>query len=265
MIVGLLTKLRGKKPLVHHITNIVTVNECANATLAMGGLPVMAHAPEEVEEMSAASQALVLNIGTLTKEQVASMIKAGKAANRAGIPVVLDPVGAGATFLRTESSKRIMDQVSVAVVKGNSAEISTLAGSKGEIRGVEAVGDSSGVLSNAAKLAREYSNIVVVSGVTDLVTDGRRAGYVENGHQMMGTITGTGCMLASVLACFAAIENEYFQASLAALTAFGLAGELTAARPDVKGPGSFKAGFIDEIYHLTEEKMRIGPRYRIQN
>lgn len=264
MLTGLLNKLRGKKPLVHHITNIVTVNECANATLAVGGLPVMAHASEEVEQMAAASQALVLNIGTLTKEQVASMIKAGTAANRAGIPVVLDPVGAGATSMRTESAKRIMDQVSIAVIKGNSAEITTLAGSQGEIRGVEAVGDSSGALSEAAKLAREYSNIVVVSGATDIVTDGQRVAYVENGHHMMGTITGTGCMLASVVACFAAVEAEYFKASLTALTTFGLAGELTITRPGVKGPGSFKVGFFDEIYNLTEEKIKNGARYRIE-
>lgn len=263
MVTSLLDKLRVKKPLVHHITNIVTVNDCANVTLAIGGLPVMAHAPEEVEEMVAASQTLVLNIGTLTREQVTSMIKAGKAANTLKVPVVLDPVGAGATSMRTESAKRILDEVSVAVVKGNSAEISTLAGFRGEIRGVEAVGDSSSVLDEAVKLADEYHHIAVVSGATDIVTDGKRVAYVENGHPMMGTITGTGCMLTSVVACCAAVEKDHFTASIAALTAFGLAGELAAAKPGVRGPASFKTCFFDELYSLTSEKLKNDARYRI--
>lgn len=263
MITGLLDRVRRNKPLIHHITNIVTVNDCANVTLAIGGLPVMAHAPEEVEEMAAASQALVLNIGTLTKEQVTAMIKAGKAANSYKIPVVLDPVGAGATLMRTESAKRILDEVSVAVVKGNSAEGSTLAGARGEIRGVEAVSDSGGVLGEVVKLAGEYGNIAVVSGAIDIVTDGKRVAYVENGHELMGSISGTGCMLSSVAACYAGVEEDYFKASLAALTAFGLAGELAAARPGVRGPASFKACFFDEIYNLTEENIKNGASYRI--
>jgi hydroxyethylthiazole kinase len=263
MLTALMSRVQSKKPLVHHITNMVTVNDCANVTLAIGGLPVMAHAPEEVEEMVAAAQALVLNIGTLSREQVDAMIKAGKAANSLGIPVVLDPVGAGATSMRTESARKILDEVSVAVVKGNSAEISTLAGSRGEIRGVEAVGESCAVLDDAVALAKEYGNTVVVSGATDVVTDGRRAAYVENGHPLMGTITGTGCMLASVVASFVAVEEECFAASVAALTAFGLAGELAAAGSGVRGPATFKTCFFDELYNLTTEKLKKGARYRI--
>jgi hydroxyethylthiazole kinase len=136
----LLKILREKKPLVHHITNVVTVNDCANITLAIGALPVMAHALEEVEEMVSAADALVLNIGTLTNEQVEAMIKAGKAANRFKVPVILDPVGAGATKLRTQSSKKILEEVKISVIKGNSAEISILAGKGGKIRGVESQG-----------------------------------------------------------------------------------------------------------------------------
>lgn len=259
----LISSLRAKKPLIHHITNMVTVNDCANATLAIGGLPVMAHAIEEVEEMVAAAQALVLNIGTLSKEQVDAMIKAGKAANSLGIPVVLDPVGAGATSMRTESARKILDEVSVAVVKGNSAEISTLAGSRGEIRGVEAVGESCAALDDAVALARKYGNTAVVSGVTDLVTEGRRVAYVENGHSLMGTITGTGCMLASVVASFIAAEEDCFAASVVALAAFGLAGEFAADCSGVRGPATFKACFFDELYNLTAEKLKKGARYRI--
>lgn len=263
MLTALMSRVQSKKPLVHHITNMVTINDCANVTLAIGGLPVMAHAPEEVEEMVAAAQALVLNIGTLSKEQVASMLKAGKAANSRGIPVVLDPVGAGATSMRTESARRILDQVNVAVVKGNSAEISTLAGSSGEIRGVEAVGESCAALDDAVALAKEYGNTVVVSGATDVVTDGRQVAYVGNGHPLMGTITGTGCMLASVVASFVAVEEERFAASVAALAAFGLAGELAAAGSGVRGPATFKTCFFDELYNLTAEKLEKGARYRI--
>jgi hydroxyethylthiazole kinase len=263
MIEGLLDKVRNQKPLVHHITNIVTVNDCANVTLAIGGLPVMAHALEEVEDMVKAASCLVLNIGTLTPKQVESMIKAGKKANELGIPVVLDPVGAGATPLRTESAKRILGEVKVSVVQGNSAEIGVLAGAGGEIRGVEAIGSSENLLAAAKDMAKKHGATVVISGATDVVTDGERVAFVDNGHPWMGTITGTGCMLASVIGSFCGVERDYFKASVAALVAFGLAGELAANRPEVRGPASFKVCFFDELYSLTEEKIRAGMKYSI--
>jgi hydroxyethylthiazole kinase len=263
MIEGLLDKVRNQKPLVHHITNIVTVNDCANVTLALGALPVMAHALEEVEDMVKAASGLVLNIGTLTPKQVESMIKAGKKANEFGIPVVLDPVGAGATPLRTESAKRILGEVKVSVVKGNSAEIGVLAGAGGEIRGVEAVGSSENLLAAAKDMAKNLGATVVISGATDVVTDGERVAFVDNGHPWMGTITGTGCMLASVIGSFCGVERDGFKASVAALVAFGLAGELAANRPEVRGPASFKVCFFDELYSLAEEKIRRGMKYSI--
>ncbi|MGB9813221.1 MAG: hydroxyethylthiazole kinase [Thermovenabulum sp.] len=263
MIEGLLTKVRSQKPLVHHITNIVTVNDCANITLAVGALPVMAHALEEVEDMVKAASSLVLNIGTLTPEQVEAMIKAGKKANELGIPVVLDPVGAGATPLRTESTWRILNEVKVSVIKGNSAEIGVLAGAGGEIRGVEAVKSSENLLTAAKNMAKALRSIVVITGATDIVTDGHRVAYVDNGHYLMGTITGTGCMLASVIGGFCGAERDYFKASIAALVVFGLAGELAAKRPEVRGPASFKTCFFDEIYNITEEKIKGGSKYKI--
>ncbi len=263
MIADILAKVREKKPLVHHITNIVTVNDCANATLAVGALPVMAHAPEEVEEMVQAAQALVLNIGTLTEEQVRAMVKAGKAANAAGVPVVFDPVGAGATAMRTRSARLLMSEVKVAVVKGNSAEVATLAGEQGKIRGVEAVGESGNLLPAARRLARESGSVVVASGIVDLVTDGERVAFVENGHPLMGTITGTGCMLTSVVATFVGAGGDAFEAAVAALVAFGVAGELAAARPEVRGPGSFKVSFFDELHALTPEKLAARSRWRL--
>ncbi|TZE81135.1 hydroxyethylthiazole kinase [Calorimonas adulescens] len=263
MIEGLLNRIRGRKPLVHHITNIVTVNDCANITLAIGGLPVMAHAIEEVEEMVAASQALVLNIGTLTREQVDAMIMAGRTANSLGIPVILDPVGAGATAMRTESAKRIMRELRLSVIKGNIAEIGILAGAGGKIRGVEAEGGH-GDVGSYKRLAMDNGCIIAASGVTDIITDGKRVAYVDNGHPMMGTITGTGCMLTSVVGCFCGAESDYFDATVAAFASFGLAGELAAAHQEVNGPGSFRAAFFDEIYNLTEEKLKAGKKVKIE-
>ena len=150
-----LAAIRERKPLVHQITNYVVMNETANATLALGALPVMAHAVEEVEEMAAVAGALVLNIGTLSKHWIEAMLLAAKAANAAGVPVVLDPVGAGATRLRTETAKRILDEAEIAVVRGNAAEVATLAGREAEIRGVESIGaaDSGTELAKAAASA----------------------------------------------------------------------------------------------------------------
>lgn len=264
MISGILKKVRENKPLIHHITNMVTVNDCANVTLAVGALPVMAHALEEVEDMVKAASCLVFNIGTLTKEQVEAMIKAGKKANQLGVPVVLDPVGAGATPLRTESTWRILNEVKVSVIKGNSAEIGTLAGAGGEIRGVEAVKSSENILSASKELAKRLNTIVVVSGATDIVTDGERIALVNNGHYLMGTITGTGCMLASVIGSFCGVEKDYFRAAVAALVVFGLSGELAAKKSNIYGPASFKINFFDELYNITEEKIIEGSKYKVE-
>lgn len=250
---GLLKILREKKPLVHHITNIVTVNDCANITLAIGALPVMAHALEEVEEMVSAADALVLNIGTLTNEQVEAMIKAGKAANRLKVPVILDPVGVGATEFRTQSSKRILEEIKISVIKGNSAEISILAGKGGKIRGVESLSGADDISEAAKELANTYNVVVAMSGVTDIITDGKRIAYVKNGHPMMGSITGTGCMLTSIVASFSGVCEDYFEATVEAFVAFGIAGERAAQNSNVKGPGSFKIAFFDEIYNLMPE------------
>ena len=251
----LLTRLRQQRPLVHHITNNVTVNECANITLCMGGLPVMAYAAEEVAQMASAAGALVLNIGTLSLEQVEAMIIAGKKANQEGIPVVLDPVGVGATDLRTESAGRILREVKVTVIKGNKAEVSILAGSGGQIKGVESVGEYSDIMQTAKTLARRENCIVVVTGPEDIITDGQKLLLVANGHPLMGSVVGTGCMTASVLGCFLAISKDRLEASAAAMAAFGLAGELAARSPVVLGPGTYKAALFDAASALTQEQL----------
>jgi hydroxyethylthiazole kinase len=252
-----LRELRERKPLVHQITNYVVMNETANATLALGALPVMSHAPEEVEEMAAVAGALVLNIGTLSDHWIEAMLLAGKAA--AG-PIVLDPVGAGATRYRTETAKRLLDELDVAVVRGNPAEVATLAGREAEIRGVESIAaaDSGAELARAA--AQMLGTVAAVTGPTDHVSDGERVIAVSNGHELLGTVSGTGCMSTAVTGSFlAAKPGEPLEATAEALVAFGLAGE-DAAR-DAKGPGTFHAALYDALYNLDpttlDERARV--------
>jgi hydroxyethylthiazole kinase len=247
-----LRTLRERKPLIHQITNYVVMNETANATLALGALPVMAHAQEEVEEMASAAGALVLNIGTLSEHWIDAMLIAAKAANRAGAPVVLDPVGAGATTLRTETAKRILDETEIAVVRGNAAEVATLAGREAEIRGVESLGaaDSSAELARAA--AQTLGLVVAVTGATDHVSDGERVIAVSNGHELLGAVSGTGCMATSITGSFLAVRPEQpLDAAAEALVAFGLAGE--DAAQGANGPGTFHAQLYDALYNLDPE------------
>lgn len=253
--------VRGKHPLVHHITNYVTVNDCANITISAGGSPVMADAPEEVSEMVAVSGALVLNIGTLNKGQVESMILAGGMANDRRIPVILDPVGAGATRFRTNTALRLLDELRITILKGNAGEIGVLAGAEAKVKGVE----SCGMSGDPVRIARKFADIsgitVVISGATDIVSDGKRVLLVENGHPLMGCISGTGCMAASVAGACAAVSDDPVIASATALAAFGVAGEKAAAY--AHGPFSFKTALFDEMAALTPEELKSCARVRI--
>ena len=249
-----LRRLRERKPLVHQITNYVVMNETANATLALGALPVMAHAPEEVEEMVGLAGALVLNIGTLSRHWVDAMLLAGRAASARGIPIVLDPVGAGATAFRTETSKRILGEVDVTVLRGNAGEVATLVGVEAEVRGVESIG----VAEDAAELARRAGEtlgvVAAVTGPVDHVSDGRTVLSVANGDAMLATVTGTGCMSSALTGCFlAAKPDSPLEAAAEALAAFGVAGE-DAAR-EAKGPGSFHVGLYDALAALDPETL----------
>jgi hydroxyethylthiazole kinase len=248
-----LRAIRKRKPLVHQITNYVVMNETANATLALGALPVMAHALQEVEEMASAASALVLNIGTLSDDWVEAMLLAGRAANRAGAPLVLDPVGAGATRYRTETSRRLLRDLDVAVVRGNSAEIATLAGRAAEIRGVEAVGAAGGP-ELARDAARALGCVAAVTGPVDHVSDGEQTISVSNGHELLGTVTGTGCMSTAITGCFLAVRpDDPLEAAAEALVAFGVAGEEAAKK--AKGPGSFHVALYDALYGLDPDKL----------
>jgi hydroxyethylthiazole kinase len=244
-----LRELRKRKPLVHQITNYVVMNETANATLSLGALPVMAHAPQEVEEMAAMAGALVLNIGTLSEHWIEAMLLAGRAANAAGAPVVLDPVGAGATRYRTDTAKRLLDKLDVAVVRGNSAEIATLAGMQAEIRGVEAIGAEAGGAELARDVARSLGVVAAVTGPVDHVSDGQRILAVSNGHPLLGTVSGTGCMSTAVTGSFLAVRRDPpLEGAAEALAAFGVAGEDAAV--DARGPGSFHVALYDALYNL---------------
>jgi hydroxyethylthiazole kinase len=256
-----LRRLRETKPLVHQITNYVVMNETANATLALGALPVMAHAVEEVEEMASAAGALVLNIGTLSAHWIEAMLLAAKAANRVGVPVVLDPVGAGATRLRTETARRILEEAEISVVRGNAAEVATLAGRQAEIRGVESLGASEPGAELAKAAAGELRCVVAVTGPVDHVSDGERVIAVANGHELLGTVTGTGCMSTAMTGCFLAVASDRpLEAAAEALVAFGVAGEDAAV--GVKGPGSFHVALYDALYNL--DPATIDSRARIE-
>jgi hydroxyethylthiazole kinase len=258
----LFARLREKHPLVHHITNYVTVNDCANITLAVGAAPVMADAHEEVCEMVTFAGALVLNIGTLNSGQIESMILAGGMANDKKIPVILDPVGAGATRFRTDSSLRLLDELEIAVLKGNAGEIGVLAGAEAHVRGVDSFGMSGDPVKIARNFAREAGITIVVSGATDIVTDGKRILLVDNGHPMMGSISGTGCMAASVTGAFAAVSDDPVIASAAAMAAFGIAGEKAAA--GARGPYTFKVSLFDELARLVPEDLASCAKIRVE-
>ena len=244
-----LTLIRERRPLVHQITNYVVMNETANATLALGALPVMAHAREEVEEMVGLAGALVLNIGTLSSSWIEAMLLAGRAANAAGIPIVLDPVGAGATRYRTDTAKRILDEVDVTVVRGNAGEIATLAGVDAEVRGVESMGASASAAEVSRSAASALGVVASVTGSVDQVSDGARVVAVENGHPLLASITGTGCMSTAITGAFLAVRrDEPLDAAAEALAAFGVAGENAA--PGAKGPGSFHVNLYDALAAL---------------
>jgi hydroxyethylthiazole kinase len=243
-----LRRMRDERPLVHHITNYVTVNLVANATLCTGALPVMAHAREEVEAMEDLASALCINIGTLDPPQVEAMLLAGRRANERGVPVVLDPVGAGATAYRTEVAARLLDEIDVAVVCGNAGEIATLAGLSAEVRGVESLGGDAEAAVAAA--AEALGVTAAATGPTDHISDGTTSRKVRNGHALMGRVVGTGCASTAVVACFAAVGGGDVGTVADALGFFGRAGEVAAEGFD-GGPGTYERRLLDAVAHLS--------------
>ncbi|MGD2126244.1 MAG: hydroxyethylthiazole kinase [Desulfobacteraceae bacterium] len=255
---GNLVRLREKKPLIHNITNYVVMNYTANALLACGASPVMAHAVEEVEEMVSLAGALVLNIGTLTPYWIDSMLKAGKRANELNTPIILDPVGSGATTLRTESSKRLIEALSISVIRGNASEVLSLAHEGSQTKGVDAIHSVTQAANAALTLSKELKTTLAITGEVDLVTDGERIFRVMNGHEMMGYVTGTGCTATVIIGAFLAVDRDAPQATATALAYFGLAGEKAAKKGE--GPGGFQMAMLDALYTMDEKELREGAK-----
>ena len=258
-----LRRVRERKPLVHNITNYVVMNYTANALLACGASPVMAHAAEEVEEMVSLAGALVLNIGTLSPPWIQAMLKAGKKANAVHVPVILDPVGAGATRLRTDSAKRLIEELAIHVIRGNASEILSLGGEKSgsRTRGVDSVHTVDQVKEVAVELAKELRTTLAITGAVDLITDGERTCRVMNGHEMMSQVTGTGCTATVIIGAFLAVNPDPFEATTQGLSYFGLAGEKAAAK--AFGPGSFQIALLDALYEMKEEELRAGAKIQV--
>jgi hydroxyethylthiazole kinase len=247
----LLDRVRQQKPVVHHLTNWVTIYDCAQVVKTLGASPVMAHAPEEAAEMAQIASALVLNIGTLTVDFVDAMKLAAQSANQKGIPVVLDVCGAGATALRDRKSLELLKEVRIDVIKGNASEVARVSGESVKTRGVDATEVSGDLVLLAEKLAGQRKATVVITGKVDITTDGKQTHLVKNGHPLMTHVVGTGCMAASVIGAFAAVEADLSLASACALASYGIAAELAADK--ATGPASFKERLFDCLYNLDRE------------
>ena len=249
-----LAAVREKKPLIHSITNLVVMNFTANVLLAMGASPVMAHASSEVEEMVAAADGLVLNIGTLSEAWIESMLKAGKRALQQGIPIVLDPVGAGASRLRTKTAKKIISAAPMRVIRGNASEIISLHQAGSQTRGVESVHSVDEAAPAAKNLAQALKTTLAITGPEDLLTDGTRVIRVCNGHPLMGFVSGTGCAATAIIAAFLAVDDDPLRAAAGALAFLGAAGEVAAE--NASAPGSFMIQMIDALYAMTPEALK---------
>ncbi len=243
--------LREKSPLIHNITNLVVMNNTANALLAIGASPVMAHAREEVKDMVNIASALVLNMGTANAPWVESMVIAGIAALESSTPIVFDPVGVGATPYRNETASYILEKCRPTIVRGNASEILYLAKQEGSTKGVDSTAQSGDALEAAKNLAADLGGVVIVSGAEDLITDGERVLTVENGSPLMAKVTGMGCTATALAGAFAAVNPDPLMASLSAMVVMGVAGEL--AEEKASGPGTMQLHFLDSLYNLTPE------------
>lgn len=254
-------KIRTESPLIHNITNYVVMNTTANALLAIGASPVMAHAAEEVKEMVGLAGALVINIGTLSKTWIEAMLSAISAAKKLGIPIILDPVGAGATILRTETSQRLISEATPTIIRGNASEIRALHFAEAETKGVDSLHSSEDALEAARRLSVDMDTTVCVSGKVDFIMDGKNIISVTNGHPMMTKVTGLGCTASALSGAFAAVNSNPVSAAAHAMAVMGIAGEMAAEKSS--GPASFQMNFIDALYQMNEDaiirRIKISP------
>ena len=266
----ILKNVRNTAPLIHNITNYVTVNDCANILLACGGLPIMSDAIDEVSEITSICGGLNINIGTLNERTIPSMLKAGKTANELNHPVVLDPVGAGASELRTNTALEIVDKIKLAVIKGNISEIKTLTYGNGTTKGVDAdVADkiTKDNLLEAVEFAKSYAKktgaVIAITGAIDIVADSTKAYCIYNGHPDMSSITGTGCQLSALIAAYiTANPDNILKATAAAVCAMGLCGEIARKRMTAgDGNSSYRNYIIDAMYNIDGKILEEGSRY----
>jgi hydroxyethylthiazole kinase len=252
--------IREKRPMIHHITNYVVMNVTANVTLAMGASPVMAHANEEVEDMVVFASAHVLNPGTLSPHWITAMLKSGKKAKELGIPIILDPVGAGATKLRTDTCSQILEEVKPDVIRGNQAEVMILGGEDAQIQGVDSLETGEAPVEAFKALSRKTGAVICVTGPIDHVTDSEKTFRIENGHPMMGNVTGTGCSASTAVAVYCAAGGATAESCAMGLAVFGACGEL--AGEESQGPGSFQVTILDALYNAPSRDL--GARLRIK-
>jgi hydroxyethylthiazole kinase len=256
--------LREKTPLIHHLTNVVTMNDCANITLALGGSPVMAHSLAEAPQMAEWANAIVLNMGTPEPDFIEAMILAAQVAKRKKIPVVFDPVGAGATAFRQQIALRLIKEVKPDIIKGNLAEIRFLAGMVSTQRGVDSLDTSDEAGEAVLEAAKQYSCVVVATGKTDTFSDGKMVLKLEGGSPWLTKITGTGCMTSSLVGCFAAVHDDPLQASIWGVAAMKLAGEIAAKRlKKHDGTATYRGYVIDAISRLTEKSLTLEKRITV--
>ena len=273
MFQNMLENVRKNCPLIHNITNYVTVNDCANILIACGAAPIMADDREEAAEITSLCGGLNINIGTLNRRTIDSMLIAGKRANELDHPVVLDPVGAGASKLRTGTALRLLEEVKFTVIRGNISEIKTLASGRGTTKGVDAdVADRvteenlDEVVAFAKAFAEKTGAVIAITGAIDIVADSKTAYCIRNGHPMMSSITGTGCQLSAMTAAFVTANPGHpLEAAAAAVCAMGLAGEIAQGRlTPMDGNSTYRNYIIDGIYHMTPEMLEEGARYEVR-
>ncbi len=255
-----LMKIRHKKPVIHTMTNWVTAGEVANALQAIGARPIMAISKDEVTEIVANADGLVINLGTPDPLRIEAMLLAARQANTLGRPVILDPVGAGASNFRLEAIRTIFSQIRISIIRGNQAEIGILSEMGGKLRGIDADQGPSDLYRAAKILSQKTGSVVAISGQEDWVVKDKRKVVIENGHPLMSQITGTGCMLSAIMGAFAAVEQDPFIAAVGACVLFGLAGE--RASIGVKGPGTFKAALLDALFTLKPEEIEVGAKLK---
>jgi len=273
MFKNIFENVRKICPLIHNITNYVTVNDCANIVIACGASPIMADDKDEAAEITEVCAGLNINIGTLNSRTIASMLIAGKRANELGHPVILDPVGAGASKLRTDTAIKLLNEVKFAVIRGNISEIKTIASGSGTTKGVDADAadkvteeNLDSIAAFAKSFAEKTGSVIAITGAIDIVADGTKAYCIRNGHPMMSSITGTGCQLSAMTAAFVTANPDHpLEAAAAAVSAMGYAGEIAHSRlTEMDGNSSYRNYIIDAIYNMTPEMLEKGTKYEVR-